>query len=128
MAYFLSFLFLFCFLLINSNMLIGVRDHGTLFAEGGPADFYSEAKHGLDWLMNMWDDENRILYFQVFYLPLPCFYFFIFLFFLFLYFSFRFFFFFLFLFLFLLRLELEMETIILSAITICGDCHKQTTN
>lgn len=46
-------------------MLLGVRDHGSLFAQGGNADFYTEAKHGLDWLMQMWDDSNGVLYFQV---------------------------------------------------------------
>jgi len=46
-------------------MLLSVRDHPLLFKQGGQADLYSEAKFGLDWLMNMWDDKDGILYYQV---------------------------------------------------------------
>jgi len=46
-------------------MLLAVRDHPQLFAQGGNADFYTEAQFGIDWLLKMYDYEEKILYFQV---------------------------------------------------------------
>src|SRR5215467_2378865 len=50
-------------------MLIGIRDFpGQMGATGGTQNnlhFTDEAKFGLDWLQNMWDDINRIFYYQV---------------------------------------------------------------
>ena len=39
-------------------MLTAVRDYPSLFS-GGSADFESEARFGLDWLQQMWDDSQR---------------------------------------------------------------------
>ena len=50
-------------------MLIGIRDFpGQMGASGviqNSLNFTDEAKFGLDWLQNMWDDTNKILYYQV---------------------------------------------------------------
>ena len=50
-------------------MLIGVRDFpNQMGATGVTQDglhFTDEAKFGLDWLSEMWDDTNEILYYQV---------------------------------------------------------------
>ena len=47
-------------------MLIGVRDFpGAMGAGSTSADFTAEAKFGLDWLLRMWDDSSRTLYYQV---------------------------------------------------------------
>ena len=32
---------------------------------GGAADFTAEAKFGADWILRMWDDPSRTLYYQV---------------------------------------------------------------
>jgi hypothetical protein len=45
-------------------MLTALRDHPTLFAGGGPA-FGSEARRGVTWLLKMYDDPRRQLFYQV---------------------------------------------------------------
>jgi endoglucanase len=47
-------------------LLAGVRDFPAQMGAGSPAsDFTAEAKFGTDWLLRMWDDPTRTLYFQV---------------------------------------------------------------
>ena len=47
-------------------MLTGVRDFpAQMGARAGPADFTAEAKFGARWLLRMWDDRTRTLYYQV---------------------------------------------------------------
>ncbi len=46
--------------------LIGVRDFPALMGASSPhADFTQEARFGLEWLLAMWDDTSRTLYYQV---------------------------------------------------------------
>ena len=46
----------------ESLMLLALRDHPSVVAG---SRMRAEAKHGLAWLLKMWDDRRRILYFQV---------------------------------------------------------------
>lgn len=47
-------------------MLIGVRDFPNQMGAGSTnSNFTAEAKFGLDWLQSMWDDNNKIFYYQV---------------------------------------------------------------
>ena len=46
-------------------MLIAVRDRPDLVGDGQSADFYDEARYGLDWLNKMWDDSTETFYYQV---------------------------------------------------------------
>jgi endoglucanase len=47
-------------------MLVGVRDFPDQLGPGSPkSDFTREAKFGLDWLLRMWDDRSKTLYYQV---------------------------------------------------------------
>ena len=46
----------------ESLMLLSLRDHASVASS---ARMRAEAKHGLTWLLKMWDDHRRILYFQV---------------------------------------------------------------
>ena len=47
-------------------LLVGVRDFPAEMGSGSAtSDFTSEAKFGADWLLRMWDDVTRTLYFQV---------------------------------------------------------------
>jgi hypothetical protein len=48
-------------------LLAGIRDLPTQFAAAGaaPADFMAEARLGADWMLRMWDDPTRTLYYQV---------------------------------------------------------------
>jgi endoglucanase len=46
----------------DSLMLVGLRDDASV---AGPARMRAEAKHGLTWLLKMWDDRRRVLYTQV---------------------------------------------------------------
>ena len=48
-------------------LLAGIRDFPTQFAAAGaaPADFMAEARLGADWMLRMWDDPTRTLYYQV---------------------------------------------------------------
>jgi endoglucanase len=46
-------------------LLSGVRDFPTQMGAGGGADFTAEARFGADFLLRMWDDSTRTLYYQV---------------------------------------------------------------
>lgn len=47
-------------------MLTGVRDFPNQMGSGSTnSNFTAEAKFGLDWLQSMWDDNNKIFYYQV---------------------------------------------------------------
>jgi endoglucanase len=46
-------------------MLTGIRDFPAQMGAGAPADFTAEAKFGLNWLLKMWDDRSRTLYYEV---------------------------------------------------------------
>ena len=50
-------------------MLIGIRDFPNQMGATGVTQnglhFTDEAKFGLDWLQEMWDDQNKILYYQM---------------------------------------------------------------
>ena len=48
-----------------SLLLTGVRDFPAQMGAGGAADFTAEAKFGADWILRMWDDPSRTLYYQV---------------------------------------------------------------
>ena len=49
----------------DSLLLTGVRDFPAQMGAGGAADFTAEAKFGADWILRMWDDPSRTLYYQV---------------------------------------------------------------
>ncbi|MBA3947526.1 MAG: glycoside hydrolase family 9 protein [Herpetosiphonaceae bacterium] len=49
---------------VDAAMLFGVREHPDLLGSGA-ADFASEARFGLDWLLKMWDDQTQTLSYQV---------------------------------------------------------------
>src|ERR1700737_414047 len=47
-------------------MLTGVRDFPAQMGASSPSsDFTTEARFGLEWLLRMWDDRTRTLYYQV---------------------------------------------------------------
>jgi len=46
-------------------LLSGVRDFPAQMGAGSGADFTSEAKFGADFLLRMWDDSTKTLYYQV---------------------------------------------------------------
>jgi endoglucanase len=47
-------------------LLIGVRDFPNQMGAGSAtSNFTAEGKFGLDWLQSMWDDTNKIFYYQV---------------------------------------------------------------
>jgi len=47
-------------------LLIGVRDFpNQMGAASTTSNFTAEAKFGLDWLQSMWDDNNKVFYYQV---------------------------------------------------------------
>jgi hypothetical protein len=46
-------------------MLVGVRDYPEILGSEGIADFAAEGRFGLEWLLKMWDDDTRTLYYQV---------------------------------------------------------------
>jgi len=54
---------------LMAMMLVGIRDFPNQMGAAGVTQnslhFTDEAKFGLDWLQNMWDDTNKILYYQV---------------------------------------------------------------
>jgi endoglucanase len=54
---------------LMAEMLVGIRDFPAQMGAAGITQnglhFTDEAKFGLDWLLNMWDDTNKILYYQV---------------------------------------------------------------
>jgi endoglucanase len=49
----------------DAIMLLAVRDFPTLLGSGGSADFFDQAKFGLQWLSKMWDDHSQTLFYQV---------------------------------------------------------------
>lgn len=49
----------------DALLLTGVRDFPAQMGAGGSADFTAEARFGADWILRMWDDTNRTLYYQV---------------------------------------------------------------
>jgi endoglucanase len=49
-----------------SLMLAGVRDFPSqMGASAGPSNFTAEARFGVQWLLRMWNDRTRTLYYQV---------------------------------------------------------------
>src|SRR6266480_3255603 len=47
-------------------LLVGIRDFPNQMGAGSAASsFVAEGKFGLDWLQSMWDDNNKIFYYQV---------------------------------------------------------------
>ena len=46
-------------------LLPGVRDFPAQMGAGSASNFTAEAKFGTDWLLRMWDDPTRTLYYQV---------------------------------------------------------------
>ena len=46
-------------------LLAGVRDFPNQMGPGSASDFTAEARFGADWLLRMWDDPTRTLYYQV---------------------------------------------------------------
>jgi endoglucanase len=44
-------------------LLYAAREYSSAFSE--PAALLAEARHGTDWLLKMWDQNRRVLYFQV---------------------------------------------------------------
>jgi endoglucanase len=48
---------------VEAVMWFTLRDYPRRLAAGG--DFLGEARFGLDWLLRMWDQTNRVLYYQV---------------------------------------------------------------
>ncbi len=47
-------------------LMVGVRDFPAQMGAGsGSSDFTAEAKFGADWLLRMWDNPTRTLYYQV---------------------------------------------------------------
>jgi endoglucanase len=49
----------------DALLLTGVRDFPAQMGAGGAADFTAEAKFGADWILRMWDDPTKTLYYQV---------------------------------------------------------------
>jgi endoglucanase len=51
---------------VEALMLMGVRDFPKQMGTGASAsNFTAEAKFGIEWLLRMWDDDHKILYYQV---------------------------------------------------------------
>src|SRR5436190_9558285 len=47
-------------------LMVGIRDFPTQLGAGSStSNFVAEGKFGLDWLQSMWDDNNKIFYYQV---------------------------------------------------------------
>jgi endoglucanase len=46
-------------------LLAGVRDFPAQMGAASSSNFAAEAKFGTDWLLRMWDDQTRTLYYQV---------------------------------------------------------------
>ena len=47
-------------------LLVGIRDFPNQMGAGSStSNFTAEGKFGLDWLQSMWDDNNKIFYYQV---------------------------------------------------------------
>ena len=50
---------------VTAVMLQSARDYPAEAGHGSLADFAAEGRHGLDWLLKMWDDKTKTLYVQV---------------------------------------------------------------
>ncbi|HSY17311.1 MAG TPA: glycoside hydrolase family 9 protein [Candidatus Acidoferrales bacterium] len=50
---------------VTALMLQTARDYPAQAGRGGAADFAAEGRHGLDWLLKMWNDDTKTLYAQV---------------------------------------------------------------
>ena len=50
---------------VTAMMLQGARDYPAQAGRGGGADFATEGRFGLDWLLKMWNDDTKTLYAQV---------------------------------------------------------------
>jgi hypothetical protein len=50
---------------VTSMMLVSARDYPARAGKGTAADFTTEGRYGLDWLLKMWNDETKTLYAQV---------------------------------------------------------------
>jgi len=48
----------------EAMMLAGVRDFPAQMGASASTDFSAEAQFGVDWLLRMWDDGSRTLYYQ----------------------------------------------------------------
>ena len=47
-------------------LLVGIRDFPNQMGAGSSSsNFIAEGKFGIDWLQNMWDDNNKVFYYQV---------------------------------------------------------------
>ena len=46
-------------------LLAGIRQLPAQMGSGGATSFTTEAKFGINWLLKMWDDQTRTLYYQV---------------------------------------------------------------
>src|SRR4029077_6928655 len=49
----------------EAMMLAGVRDFPAQLGAGAASDFTAEARFGNDWLLHMWNDASKTLYYQV---------------------------------------------------------------
>jgi len=49
----------------SAVLLSGVRDFPAQMGAGSGADFTGEARFGVQWLLRMWNDRSRTLYYQV---------------------------------------------------------------
>jgi len=49
----------------DALLLAGVRDYPAEIGPGSGADFTAEARFGASWLLRMWDDATKTLYYQV---------------------------------------------------------------
>jgi endoglucanase len=50
---------------VEALMLAGVRDFPAQMGSRSPSGFCGEARFGAQWLLRMWDDRTRTLYYQV---------------------------------------------------------------
>ena len=51
---------------VDDLMLVGIRDFPDSLGGGAQgSNFASEARFGLNWLLRMWDDRTRTMYFQI---------------------------------------------------------------
>ncbi|HEU4322639.1 MAG TPA: glycoside hydrolase family 9 protein [Roseiflexaceae bacterium] len=49
----------------NLALLFAAREYPALYGSSGTVSLTAEARFGLDWLLKMWDDNTRTLYYQV---------------------------------------------------------------
>jgi endoglucanase len=50
---------------VEALMLMGIRDFPKQMGADANTNFTAEAKFGIEWLLRMWDDDRKILYYQV---------------------------------------------------------------